>query len=319
VASSSRKTHSISSNTVASAVEDNQDFQATGNTHDDTRVQLEDTQIADESRNTPRARTVELDRGSTSRGSQQNESTSHHAANHHILYSTDPDEELNSPTSDHDDQSVSSSYFEQLRNILETREPVGPGVGLFGRHSLQASRGSSEFGEASEMDYILPMRSTADNLLSIYWSEIHPFFPYVHKPSFQKQYDDLWERDASPGARRFHCMLNTIFALSCQLNRNLRPKARRAASSSYFYRAKRLLHFDLFEPGTLEDVQALLLMGQYLQNTTAPAKGWAVVGSAIHSLQGLRLHQDGTKTPASTQRDREMFRRIWHGCHMMDR
>jgi hypothetical protein len=308
----------MSSNIVVGAIETNHEFQAVGSTQDDALVQSGETHTPDEAGSIKRARTIEIDRGATLRESQQNGSTSN-AVIPDLPSSTDPDGGLHSPVSDHDSQSVSSSYFEQLRNILETREPVGTGVGLFGLQSPQASRDSSEFGETADIDYILPMRSTADSLLGIYWSEIHPFFPFVHKPSFQKQYDVLWERDASPVARRFHCMLNTIFALSCQLNRNLRPKARRAASSSYFNRAKTLLHFDLFEPGTLEDVQALLLMGQYLQNTTAPAKGWAVVGSAIHSLQGLRLHRDGTTTPTSIQRDREMFRRIWHGCHMMDR
>jgi hypothetical protein len=287
-------------------------------THDNTQLQPDEAQFVDAIVNSQAAGAVDYDGGSALQRATLQDAPPPHDAITHAIGSSTNGATSNSPGSYHDDQSDSSSYFDQLRNMLDAREPVGVGKALFAQPG-NPSQSWSELRHTSQIDYFLPLRNTADHLLHIYWNEVHPFFPFIHRPSFQAQYDLLWERDAYPCARMFHCMLNTVFALSCQLNPSLSPDARESAAALYFGRAKQLSQFNVFESETIEDVQALLLMGQYLQNTKEPARCWNVVGSAIRTAQGLRLHQEGACTPASTQRDREMFRRIWHGCLMMDR
>lgn len=294
-----------------------------GGAHYDKQLRPDQRRQGDANRDSQLSQLLESNQGPTTQSSMQQSQTTHHILNNpvpHVIESpTNVRETSNSSTSCHDDQSVSSDWFEQVRNILRTKDRGSVGQSHQGVVSPSTYHSWSEPKPSPYIEYHLPLRSSADQLLTLYWNEIHTFFPFVHKPSFQAQYDLLWERAASPCPRIFHCMLNTIFALAYQLNSKMPADARQIASGSYFGRAKQLLQHDLFEPQTLEDVQALLLMSQYLQNTKEPAKCWAVVGSAIRTAQGLRLHQTESVMLSSTQRDVEMFRRIWHGCLMMDR
>lgn len=86
----------------------------------------------------------------------------------------------------------------------------------------------------STEDVVLPTRHLADQLIDVYWQESHTLYPFLHRPSMERAYSNLWE---SSSARRetgsidlglgstpscdertrvFQCALNAIFALSCQ-------------------------------------------------------------------------------------------------------
>lgn len=269
----------------------------------------------------PSTTTAELDDASTSRRQPQSGSPPHGGAAQPRGPPSNTGDMSHSPGSGHYEHSVASSYFEQLRDALEMKQSRSDVLPLFEAQSesQKSSQVLSDTAQCPEVDYLLPMHGTADHLLGLYWDEIHPFFPFVHRPSFQAQYDALWDRNALPEARMFHCMLNTVFALSSQVNPKLRLEGRKSAAASYFARAKHLLQFDLFEANSLAQAQALLLAAQYLQNTKAATEAWSVVGTAIRIFEGLRLHQHGANAPAMTQCDQEMLRRIWHGCLLIDR
>lgn len=125
----------------------------------------------------------------------------------------------------------------------------------------------------------------------------------------------------------FHCILNLVFALGCQLSPEINELEREPASDVFFQRSKKLLHFDILEEGNIMVVQALLLMGQYLQCTNMPGRCWLVVGLAIRVAQGLGLHLDGHgDRPRSidnghrcSQLDKELKKRLWGGCIVLDR
>ncbi|KAI1045989.1 hypothetical protein LB505_013872 [Fusarium chuoi] len=74
-----------------------------------------------------------------------------------------------------------------------------------------------------------------------------------------------------------------------------------------------------WEPGSLELVQCLLVTSQYLQSTYNPHQTWMVIGSAIRMAQGLGLHLPETSANRPDPGERELLRRIWYGCVLMDR
>ncbi len=61
-------------------------------------------------------------------------------------------------------------------------------------------------------------------------------------------------------------------------------------SRVFYARAKSLLSFDMLGRGSIGLVQALLLMGQYLQSTESSGLCWNVVGLAIRVAQRIGLH-----------------------------
>jgi hypothetical protein len=207
---------------------------------------------------------------------------------------------------------------------------------------------SEEETDMSPMEFCLPFRNQADSLLSSYWVSVWSLYPFLHKATFLARYAKIWESAEDQGPRPrsqdfgrrgytatksldklFYCTLNAVFALGCSFHPDLSARDRVAMSSVYFKRAKSLINFDLLENGSLQLVQTLLLMSQYLQSTEMVGSCWNLVGLAIRVAQGIGLHLSGFESsrnrnftggerPAN-QMQVEVARRVWGGCVFLDR
>lgn len=175
-------------------------------------------------------------------------------------------------------------------------------------------------GLADGMDYELPARKQADSLVSAYWSFVHPLFPVLSKPRFIHSYNALYSgTTVDTNERVLVSTLNAIFALSVQLQESLDPNQRERLSGKYFQRAHALLHVPVWGMASVELIQCLLLMSQYLQCTNKPHQTWMVVGSAVRTAQGLGLHDPETWADHSHEEDAALKRRVWLSCIIMDR
>lgn len=216
-----------------------------------------------------------------------------------------------------------ASFLRQAFSLLESRHHLMGRPQAKGAEHQNPTRMNSLDVEnpLHDENYVLPIRQTADNLMEIYWTEVWPLFPFVHRPSFEKQYLELWTGNSSGATsptRIFHCLMNTIFALAAQMSSASSPEAREASSMAYFARSRKLLQFDVLETSTIETAQALLMMALYLQSTSNPSRCSVVVGMAVRTMEEVALHRERLHTP-QTQYDREMFRRLWHGCSLISR
>lgn len=168
------------------------------------------------------------------------------------------------------------------------------------------------------MEYVLPPRRRADVLLSVYWKYVHVLYPYLDKPQVQTEYEQLWRGDGSICEERsFVGLLNVIFTLSCLLDDSLAAEDREAAARTFYLRARELI--DLVENGSIRSVQSFLLLGQYFQSTNASHPCWVFVGMAIRTAQSLGLHLAETSESVPNPSTRELLRRVWYGCVLMDR
>jgi hypothetical protein len=172
--------------------------------------------------------------------------------------------------------------------------------------------------QSKPVEYVLPSRRRADLLMSCYWTYVHVLYPYLDKTQMEQDYEKLWRADGSiDDERSFMCLINVIFALSSQIDEST-PLADRQDSASVFYlRAKELL--DIFDTGSVRWVQSLLLLGQYHQSTSEPHPCWIFTGLAIRTAQSLGLQLPETSEAIADTRSRELLRKVWHGCILMDR
>ena len=172
-------------------------------------------------------------------------------------------------------------------------------------------------------EYVLPPRKTADRLVDIHWKFSQSIFPWLDRIRFMKWYDALWtgheDQDFHVDDQVFYCILNIVFAISYKLDPSVGPEEQDALSSAHFLRAQKLLSFNLLELVNLEMVQALLLMGQYLQSTNMPRQCYQCIGMAIWISQDMGLHRPEALLSIRNQHEGEMARRAWHGCILMDR
>lgn len=216
-------------------------------------------------------------------------------------------------------RSSAGSFTQQIKAAIDARlgVPVAKSVGA--DHSTP-SHPTARGLDGGGLDYTLPPRRTADRLVGTYWVYADPLYPFIDREKWEDVYEGIFAgTPISANERIFVSTLNVMFALSTQLIESLRPEQRDDSSREYFRKAQDLLRLNIWDPGSVELVQCLLLMAQYLQSTDNPHQTWMVVGSAVRTAQSLGLHLPETTADLADPRERELLRRLWHGCVLMDR
>ena len=175
---------------------------------------------------------------------------------------------------------------------------------------------------------LFPSRQTADDLTGCFWEFVHPVFPVLHKTSFMDQYSRLWsaaetEMGSSATAELdetvFTSTLNIVFALGCKFSKSVPASQRATLAQSFYERSREIYRFEMLDSASLPLVQMLLLTGVYLQSNHQANRCWNVVGLAIRVAQSLGLHVEVPRHPPQSQAVREMRRRLWHVCLMLDK
>ncbi|KAJ9632943.1 hypothetical protein H2204_007511 [Knufia peltigerae] len=186
----------------------------------------------------------------------------------------------------------------------------------------------------------LPLRRQADSLVAIYFARHARMFPVLHRPTFLKQYQAIWESRSDPHrssptcvgickhksrGKLFPATVNCVFALAALFSsRNPECNASRAAE---FYRlAESIDVLELLnEEVGLELVQLNLLMAFYLQSTERFSKCWNMAGLALRTAQNMGLHfnvseahKRGLLPSFPTQVECEMRRRVWYACILLE-
>ncbi|KAJ5920960.1 hypothetical protein N7466_009286 [Penicillium verhagenii] len=223
------------------------------------------------------------------------------------------------------------SYLQALKKVdYETPNTLNRDTGLWQDINTTATPSGFHID-----DFSLPPRPLADHLLECYWERIYCLYPFFHRPSFERAYENLWGSvkwpkpnlpdlniglggsfDSGPQSIIFHTALNAIFALSCHFS-DIPAGEREAAAYSFFLRAKRFIGLDFLDTDTIGVVQTFLIVALLLQSTPYTNRCWNAIGLACRVAQGLGLHE--TTTPKSiTPLEKEIRRRTWHGCVMMD-
>ncbi|EXJ71294.1 uncharacterized protein A1O5_05100 [Cladophialophora psammophila CBS 110553] len=174
----------------------------------------------------------------------------------------------------------------------------------------------------SDDPFGLPSRLVADRLVDAYFKYRHPLNPYLHEGTFRQRYQRLWlsqdlgGEEATQQSLAWYGLVNLVFAFGSD---HANVTGRSAGDRSrYFKRAKTLLVAGLLQVSTIELVQALLLMGQYLHGALELNNCWTVIGLAIRTAQGLGLHLDPA-TFTSDKIEQEVRKRVWWGCFVLDR
>ena len=214
---------------------------------------------------------------------------------------------------------------EETRDNADVPLSARPAAG--GRNaSLTASSPSAPVVELLNGDcddpFGLPSRFAADRLVDAYFRYRHPLNPYLHEGTFRLRYRRLWlsqdlgGEDATQQSLSWFGLVNLVFAFGND-HANV-PRRAAADRSRYFQRAKCLILSGLLQLSTIDHIQALLLMSQYLHGSLELNSCWTIVGLAIRTAQGLGLHLDPARfTPDKIEQ--EIRKRAWWGCFVMDR
>ncbi len=219
--------------------------------------------------------------------------------------------------------SSSASFMRQIRTAigLHKKAPGGSKSNAISHTLPRLPRGNSQTDGPHEAYLILPPRKSADHLFRLFWEYSDPIFPVLDKEFMLEQYAALWDptRRVEINKQLFFCSLNLIFALASELDPGEKPQAQTKSADMYYQRAKKLMSFDMLDVSYFDIIQALLLAAQYLQSTKMPTQCFRSVGLATWIAMDLGLHIPNVTASFSNVGDRELARRVWHACILLDK
>lgn len=205
------------------------------------------------------------------------------------------------------------NFGEQSRNSAEVKHEM---------HSVE--KADRQARQLSGLE-ILPIRRISDSYVNNFWDVTHSIFPILHRPTFTRFYNQLWEPTnvtETPGATPdpiILATLNIVLAIGCRLTKSVHRGTLASLSDQFYQRARGIVPIDALDVASLPAVQLLLLTAVYLQSTTYASRCWNVVGLAMRVAQSLGLHLNRSTSGTSNQLVREMRRRIWYTCVTLDR
>ncbi|KAH0604627.1 uncharacterized protein H6S33_006295 [Morchella sextelata] len=156
---------------------------------------------------------------------------------------------------------------------------------------------------------------TASLLIDAYFEHYHPSYPLIHEPSFRNTCNNLNTLPPSSSFRLVYGMALTLGAFTAYDGSN----SDEMDVDMRIWTAVRggLSMASILESGTLERVQALAMMGQYLQKRDRPNTGYNMMGTAVRMGFGLGLHHEGYRCVSETL-GREHRRRVWWLLYIFD-
>lgn len=169
--------------------------------------------------------------------------------------------------------------------------------------------------------YELPPKHLADGLLDAYFARVHCLYPFVHEQTFRLDYERiylLYNREGLGDSRPLSiALLNMIFAHGAEFCRSVPEDASISMAAQFVNRARQIVFAQMFGGESLELVQSLLLMCQYLQSTLELNQCWSLVGLMIRTAISIGLHTRPSQALSTI--DQEIRKRVWWGCFMIDR
>ncbi|EEP76551.1 conserved hypothetical protein [Uncinocarpus reesii 1704] len=227
--------------------------------------------------------------------------------------------EQEQPTQGFFGSSSAAGFMRQIKTAVDriVPPPAKDGPTSSSCNTAQSAFSSARIDRMQSMltNYVLPPRKMADGLMEVYWGIVFPLYPLLSRPQITAEYAKIWSGEGFDcDENMLMCTINVIFALSCQLAEFIEPEERCQSADVFFSRAKSLLHFSLWHSGSVELIQCLLLMSQYLQSTDSAHQCWIITGLAIRNAQSLGLHLGKTLGYPHTLQEQQLARKIWHGC-----
>ncbi|KAJ5820168.1 hypothetical protein N7474_005759 [Penicillium riverlandense] len=219
-----------------------------------------------------------------------------------------------------------SSTIAFVSNMLGSPQ-YGPGVHLLnndpehGNPALQVpstcdihDKARSDRGAST---FHLPDRHIADGIVDAYFERFHPIYPFLHEGIFRAEYEEMWSSlPDSPLRCSWYALLNIVFAHGCEFC-DLAPKRGLPHVRPFVDRSRETMLSHIHQQSNLEFVQVLLLMSHYLQGTLELNECWNLVGLMIRTAVsiGLQLNPDNLHLTAT---EREIRKRVWWGCFIID-
>ncbi|CAM1509711.1 Fc.00g000460.m01.CDS01 [Cosmosporella sp. VM-42] len=187
--------------------------------------------------------------------------------------------------------------------ILEEIDPVFTNAAREGYH--RASRRPHAYTDTIPDLPSLPVSDVTNHLIDAYFLLFNACYPILHEKTFRDSVIAGQHLHPQPWRVTYYMVLAIGHWVSSTESEHM--------DSTYYAAAKSNLSLQMLESGTVETVQAFLLLGNYLQKRDQTNTGYNFIGLAYRMALGLGLHRDlpGNQDTLDHERRRQLFWTIY--------
>ena len=150
----------------------------------------------------------------------------------------------------------------------------------------RADRVSQVLSPGATTSFLWGLNTSAveEQLVSVYFKCYNVSYPIIHERTFR---DQCSRRSQIATSSHWHIIYYMVLAIGEWIGGFSSD-----ANSIYYEAARSRLRIDVLESGSVGNVQAFLLMGNYLQKRDRPNTGYNFIGIAYRVALGLGLHRE---------------------------
>ncbi|KAK0375146.1 hypothetical protein CLIM01_07493 [Colletotrichum limetticola] len=208
----------------------------------------------------------------------------------------------------HDSGYLGSSSGSQLLGEIDSVIHVAhPATHHHTSHRKRQRRSSSSAGFAVPEPFDLPSSYIAGRLIDAYFLLYNTSYPVLHERIFRERVE------AGRRQRPTNSPWRVVYQMVLAIGHWLSSTESEHLQSSYYSAARSSLSLQMLESGTIETVQAFLLMSNYLQKRDRTNTGYNFSGLAYRMALGLGLHREppGLEDTLGHERRRQLFWTIY--------
>lgn len=184
--------------------------------------------------------------------------------------------------------SSASSLLQDIASLLPVSDIAGVGGATNAISPNAPSHHSTSSPSGPKFDRPDLASSAAVNLfVDAYFLFYNTSYPIVHEKSFRAKAATDWRQN------RKHSAWSIVYYMVLAIGHYVSATISTPRMPSPFYNAARSrMSIAMLEAGSLETLQAFLLMGNYLQKRDRPNTGYNLIGIACRIALGLGLHRE---------------------------
>jgi transcriptional regulatory protein GAL4 len=158
---------------------------------------------------------------------------------------------------------------------------------MTGTMKMQQRKGSRKFHQAglARDPPGLSISYVTNNLIDAYFHLYHIHYPVLHEKTFRERASS--QHKASPPWRVTYYLVLAIGQFCSSKTESEYPD-----TSEFYTKARAGLSLQMLESGSVETVQAFLLLGNYLQKKDRTNTGYNYIGLAYRLALGIGLHRE---------------------------
>lgn len=168
------------------------------------------------------------------------------------------------------------------------------------------------------MNQPLPPRHETTHIIQHYFDNFFSLYPLFQEPTFFASLDAVYNTREGAATPFDHYIVRMVLGISYAGKLEQRGDSNYMAAVGHVAAALSYAE-QIIRPGSIQSVQAMLLLHEYAMIDPHHFDSWSLIGAASRAMVDIGLHQDPPKGTAMSRSKLELRRRVFWCVYAFDR